>query len=304
MRPKKFFPTSCLTQEREKLSTEELPTRFAIKFFCPTSCSNQESEGFFFRQATYKGTYEEAVESARAGLSPKKGDVRKKRRRPRKVVCCHKKGMWEIRKEKDQGRREGGSCKGKVPFALHQEFFFLVHEYSGLEAARLSWSIGSYETWSTRKPCAKEVPETDYFTQRKQYLERTTLRRLKIPLRSIRSKEGPHYCLGAKRERESCHLTSNNQPLFTSWITSGDSILGLYCLAWLTQESVSLRIFVRKKGMSHDQSNRRSQQTPSARFRKEKTCLKCCYNKVPTSVLLLRNSRVLFQKHGGACTMY
>ncbi len=53
--------------------------------------------------------------------------------------------------------------------------------------------------------------------QRKQYLERTTLSRLKIPLRSIRSKEGPHYCLGAKREQESCHLTSDNQPLFTSW---------------------------------------------------------------------------------------
>jgi hypothetical protein len=39
----------------------------------------------------------EAVESARAGLSPQKGDVRKKRKekekRPRKVVCRHKKGM-------------------------------------------------------------------------------------------------------------------------------------------------------------------------------------------------------------------
>ncbi len=36
-----------------------------------------------------------------------------------------------------------------------------------------------------------------------------------------------HYHLGAKRERESCHLTSNNQPLFTSWISFGDSIIGL-----------------------------------------------------------------------------
>jgi hypothetical protein len=36
----------------------------------------------------------------------------------------------------------------------------------------------------------------------------------------------------------------------------GDSILGLYCVAWLTQESVSSRIFVRKKGMSHVQSKR------------------------------------------------
>jgi hypothetical protein len=37
----------------------------------------------------------EAVESARAGLLPQRGDVRKKRKekeRPRKVVCCHKKG--------------------------------------------------------------------------------------------------------------------------------------------------------------------------------------------------------------------
>jgi hypothetical protein len=87
----------------------------------------------------------------------------------------------------------------------------------------------------------------DYFTQQKQYLKRTTLRRLKIPLRSICSKEGPHYRLGAKREQESCHLTSDNQLLFTSWISLGDSILGVYCIAWLTQESVSSRIFVRRK---------------------------------------------------------
>ncbi len=47
----------------------------------------------------------------------------------------------------------------------------------------------------TRKPCVKEVLETDYLTQRKQYLKRTTLRRLKIPLQTICIKEGPHYCL-------------------------------------------------------------------------------------------------------------
>ncbi len=34
----------------------------------------------------------EAVKSVRAGLSPQKGNVRKKRKRPRKVVCRHKKG--------------------------------------------------------------------------------------------------------------------------------------------------------------------------------------------------------------------
>ncbi len=61
------------------------------------------------------------------------------------------------------------------------------------------------------------------------------------------SKEGPHYRLGAKRERESCHLTSDNQPLFTSWISFGDSTLGLYCVAWLMQESVSSRILWERK---------------------------------------------------------
>ncbi len=69
----------------------------------------QESEGFFCRRATYKGKYrkaKEAVESARAGLSPQEGDVRKSR------------------KERDQGRREGGSSEGNVPCVLNQEFLF------------------------------------------------------------------------------------------------------------------------------------------------------------------------------------
>ncbi len=64
-----------------------------------------------------------------------------------------------------------------------------------------------------------------------------------------------HTIAWAKCERERCHLTRDNQLLFTSWISFGDSILGLYCVAWLTQESVSSRIFVIKKGMSHVQSN-------------------------------------------------
>ncbi len=54
----------------------------------------------------------------------------------------------------------------------------------------------------------------DYLMQQKQYRERTTLCRLKIPLQSIRSEEEPHYRLGAKREQESCHMTSDNQPFF------------------------------------------------------------------------------------------
>jgi hypothetical protein len=44
--------------------------------------------------------------------------------------------------------------------------------------------------------------------QQKQYLQRTTLRRLKIPLRSIRSKEGPHYRLSKAWARK---LSSDKQ---------------------------------------------------------------------------------------------
>ncbi len=94
---------------------------------------------------------------------------------------------------------------------------------------------------------------------------------LKIPLRSIRSEEGPHYRLGAKRKEA---VKDKQQSTYSRvWISFGDSILGLYCVAWLTQESVSSRIFERKKGMKHVQFNGRSQQTPSAKFGKEKTCL-------------------------------
>ena len=60
-------------------------------------------------------------------------------------------------------------------------FFWFTSTWVLRDPSRLN--TGSYETLSTRKPCAKEVPETDYLTQREQYLNRTTLRRLKIPLR-------------------------------------------------------------------------------------------------------------------------
>ncbi len=58
--------------------------------------------------------------------------------------------------------------------------------------------------------------------------------------------------------------------LFTSLDIPGDSIAGLYCVAWLMQESVSLRIFVKKKGMNPVQSNGCSQQKPLAKAEKGK----------------------------------
>ncbi len=70
-------------------------TRFAVEFFCPTSCSSQESEGFIFRQATYKGTYVEAVESAMAGLSPKKRGCEKEKKKTKEI--CYIIALFDIR---------------------------------------------------------------------------------------------------------------------------------------------------------------------------------------------------------------
>ncbi len=139
MPSKKFFSYELLNARKdEKLSTNKLPTRFAVKFFsCPTSCSSQESKGCLFRRATYKGTYLEAVDSARAGLSPKKGGREKEKKKIKEGGLLPQEGDVRKKKRKEQGRREGGSRKGKVPCALNQEFLFLVHEYLGLEAARL-----------------------------------------------------------------------------------------------------------------------------------------------------------------------
>ncbi len=107
---------------------------------------------------------------------------------------------------------------------------------------------------------------------------------LKILLRSIRSEEGAHYRLGAKREEAVRRQATIN--LFTSF----DILWWFHTWAVLRSlanaRKCQLEDFVRKKGMSHVQSNGRSQQTPSVKFGKEKTYQWWSYYQVPTSVLL------------------
>ncbi len=162
-------------QEKGKFKYRRVTYKICRQVFCPTSRSRQESKGFSYRRVTYKGR---KYKKPRKPLSPP-GLVchrkEKKRERPRKVVCRHKKGTWKKRKKKDQGRREGGSPEGKVPCALNQEFlFWFTSTWVLRDPSRLKYRL--LRDFYTRKPCAKEVPETDYFTQRKQYLKRTTLR--------------------------------------------------------------------------------------------------------------------------------
>jgi hypothetical protein len=161
---KDFFPTSHFTQERRKIeyqrATYKKSTRYAVEFFFVLRVAQfRKAKDFFWRRATYKGKYgkaKEAIESARDGLLPQKGDVRK------------------TRKEKDQGRREGGSSDGKVPCALNQEFLFFGSRVFGFGSSPSRLKYRLLRFFSTRKPCAKEVPEMDYFMQRKQCLKRTT----------------------------------------------------------------------------------------------------------------------------------
>ncbi len=91
---KNFFSYKSLNARKGKIKYRRATYKIRRRvFFVLRVAQVKKAKDFFFQRATYKGTYVEAVESARAGLLPKIGGREKKRRRPRKVVCRHKKGM-------------------------------------------------------------------------------------------------------------------------------------------------------------------------------------------------------------------
>jgi hypothetical protein len=177
--------------------------------------------------------------------------------------------------------------------------------YWGSEATHLGGCIGSYEICSTRKPCAKAVPETDYFTKQKQYHKRTTLLMLKILLPSICSEEGLHY----RFEPSARKLSSDKQQSTCSqvWISLGDSIPGLYCVVWqsLTHaRKCQFEDFCEKERYELCSVHRTfTAETFGKRHKRENSPV---VRLLPDSHenLALRNPRVLCQKHGGACTMF
>jgi hypothetical protein len=94
---------------------------------------------------------------------------------------------------------------------------------------------------------------------------------LKIPLQSICSKEGLHY----RFEQSARKLSSDKQQSTYSqvWISLGDSIPGLYCVAWLGLSHAGKwqrKDFVIKKGITRVQSNGCSHQKPLAKGGKRK----------------------------------
>ncbi len=83
------------------------------------------------------------------------------------------------------------------------------------------------------------------------------------------------HTISLSKAQGSCHKTSNNQPIHKCGYPFGDSIVTRALLrslakAKVMQESVSSRIFVRKKDMNRVQSNGRSLQKSSAKGGKGK----------------------------------
>jgi hypothetical protein len=121
-----FFLQVVSRKKKEKLSTDELPTRRvkdlpSIFFLSYESLNSRKAKDFLptsYLQGQWKyGKAKEAIESARAGLSPQKRDARKSRKE-KKRIRPRKARRW-------LQRRQGSVCpKPRIPF-------FLVHKYLG-----------------------------------------------------------------------------------------------------------------------------------------------------------------------------
>jgi hypothetical protein len=124
-------------------------------------------------------------------IATRKGHEKvKKRKRPRKVR------RW-------LQRRQCSVCpQPRIPFFWFTSIWVWKRPISVEVSAPARLDLrGSnvrrkFRKWTTLRSKSSTLKGLLYAPiQRKQYLKRTTLRSMKIPLRSIRSKEGPHYRL-------------------------------------------------------------------------------------------------------------
>ncbi len=106
------------------MSTEELTTRFAFKFFILRFAQDKRAKDFLstsYIQGQEVQEAKEAVESARAGLLQKRKEKEKDQGR---WSVATRRGGEKKGKEKDQGRREGGSAKTRFGVSYNKNFFF------------------------------------------------------------------------------------------------------------------------------------------------------------------------------------
>ncbi len=207
---------------------------------------------------------------------------------PPGLVCRQKRGTWE-RKQEDQGRWSVATRRGR-----EKEEKKKTKEGKKVAPAKARFRVPSTKNfffwftsiWVWKRPISFEVlAPTRLSLQgshvRRKFRKQTTLCSKSSTLKGLvyaglRSRceafvarKGRSIAL-ERRVSEKAVKDKRQSTFFSQVGCPWWFLLGLYCVAWLTQESVSSRIFVRKKGMSHVQSNRRAQQMPSARFGKEK----------------------------------
>jgi hypothetical protein len=187
LRRRRIFSTSCLTQERKKN-------------WVPTSYLQEEDKicrrvFFVLRVAQIKKVQDFLYDK----LLTRAMEVRESRG---SLWVCQgwsnvtEESVRKLGREKKETKEGEKVAPAKATFRVSQtknSFFWFTSIGVLRDPSRLKYRLLHY--FFTMKPCAKEVSESDYLTQQKQYLKRTTLRRLKIPLQTICSKEGPHHCL-------------------------------------------------------------------------------------------------------------
>jgi hypothetical protein len=137
----------------------------------------------------------ERKKTKEGGLSPQEGDVRRRKEDDQgRWSVAKRRGREKVpEKVRDQKARRW-LREGKVPCVLNREFLFLVHEYLGFERP-VSLKYRLLRDLVYEEAMCEGSSGTDYLTQREQYLNRTTLRRSKIPLRSFRSEECRTFAL-------------------------------------------------------------------------------------------------------------
>ncbi len=107
------------------MSTDELPTRFAIKFFVLRVTQDKKAKDFFLPTSYIQGQEvqeaKEAIESARAGLLQK----RKEKRKTKEGGLLPQEG--DVKKKEKKKTKEGekvAPLKARFRVPLTKNFFF------------------------------------------------------------------------------------------------------------------------------------------------------------------------------------
>ncbi len=118
------------------MSTDELTTRFAVKFFLSYESLKTRKRRIFLPTSYIQGQEveeaKEAVESARAGMSQKRKEKEKDQGR---WSVATRKGREKKKKKKKKTKEGEKVAPPKAMFRVPstKKFLFLVHEYLGYE---------------------------------------------------------------------------------------------------------------------------------------------------------------------------